>query len=88
MIAVTALILLAEAAVTCAPPGIGRLQGGAMLVRPVGTFEAVPFERLGPTTSVRKSPIDIQQTGAPTPAPKPEGNPPADQCEAVDFPIA
>ena len=52
MIAASALILLAEAAASCALPGSDRLGGGATIVRPVGTFERIPFERLGPAASV------------------------------------
>ena len=86
MIAATALILLAEATATCPP--VNRIGGGAMLVRPVATFEELPFELLGPTEDIRTRPTDVQQTAADVAT----GDEPAvDQpavCEAVDFPIA
>ena len=88
MIAASALILLAQAVAACAP-GSPSLDGGAVLVRPVGTFEPVPFERLGPTDSVVTRPTDVQQTAAPAQAePQPEADPAPDRCSAPVFPIA
>ena len=46
MSAAIALVLLAETTTTCAPGGASRLGGHAILVRPVGTFDPVPFEPL------------------------------------------
>ena len=85
MIAATALLMMAEAATACPPP---RLGGDAMLVRPVGTFDPLPFLRLGPVESVVERPTEIQQTGAETKPEKPDGDPPADQCEAVPISMA
>ena len=83
MIAASTLLLLAETVVTpCTTAGTPRLGGGAVLVQPVGSFEALPFERLGPTTDVRTRSDDIQQTGAAGPEDDPESDAP-EQCEAV-----
>lgn len=62
MIAATLLMMAEAAAATCAP--VSRLGGDALLVRPVGTFEALPFERLGPVESVVSRPDEIQQADA------------------------
>jgi hypothetical protein len=86
MIAASALILLAQAAASCALPGSDRLGGDAMVVRPVGTFERVPFERLGPATDVRGDGGKIHQTQA-TAGAEPDSGRPAEQCEAVAIPI-
>ena len=83
MIGATAMLMLAEAASACAPLGSARLGGDAMLIRPVGTFDPVPFKLLGPTESVVERPTEIQQTAAETEAGKPEGEEPADQCDDV-----
>lgn len=90
MIIATALILLAEAAATCPAPGAARLGGGAILIRPVGTFEPLPFEPLGPAPSVVTRPTDIQHTAAPAneaDGGDPEQDQPATQCAAVEIPI-
>ena len=83
-----ALILAAEAATSCTA-GSSRLGGGAVLVRPVGTFEAAPFLELGPTTSIVTRPDAVQQVAAdqaePDEAPEDQ---PAEQCAATDWPIA
>ena len=81
MSAAFALILLAQAATTCAPVGEVRLPGGATLVRPVGTDAPLPFEKLGPATGTEKSDA-IRQTGAPADGEKPEKAPPAEPCDA------
>ena len=82
MIAASTLLLLAEAVTPCTTAGTPRLGGGAVVVRPVGTFDAVPFERLGPTDSVVTRPAEIQQTAAGTGAEEPEAEQPTEQCEA------
>ena len=88
MIAATALILMAEAVTACAP-GLPSLDGGAVLVRPVGTFEPVPFARLGPTESVVSRPTDVQQAAVPAQAePQPGADQPPHQCAPAVFPIA
>jgi hypothetical protein len=87
MIAASALILLAEATASCALPGSERLGGDAMVVRPVGTFEPIPFERLGPATSVQSDDGKIHQTEATPEANQPDADRPAEQCEAVAIPI-
>ena len=84
-----ALILSVEAAASCAA-GSSHLGGGAVLVRPVGTFEAAPFLELGPTTSIVTRPDAVQQVAADE-APETEAGPedqPAEQCAAADWPIA
>ena len=86
MIAASALILLAEATTSCALPGSDRLGGGATIVRPVGTFEHIPFERLGPATSVHGDGGKIRQTEA-TVGAEPDSDRPAKQCEGVAIPI-
>ncbi len=87
MIAASALILLAEAAASCALPGSDRLGGGATIVRPVGTFERIPFERLGPAASVHGDGGKIHQTATPETNQEPDADRPAEQCEAVATPI-
>jgi hypothetical protein len=88
MIAATALILLAQATASCALPGSERLGGDAMVVRPVGTFEPIPFERLGPAASVRDDGGKIHQTDAtPEASQEPDADRPAEQCKAVAIPI-
>lgn len=86
MIAASVLILLAQAAASCALPGSERLGGDAMVVRPVGTLEAMPFQRLGPATDIRGDGGKIHQTEA-TSGAEPDSDRPAEQCEAVVFPI-
>jgi len=90
MISATGLILLAEAATACSPPGAGRLGGGAIMVRPVGTFDALPFEHLGPAPSVVSRPTDIQHTAVEAGQAKPgedQKPQPADQCAPAEIPI-
>lgn len=77
MSAALALILLAEAATACAPP---QLPGGATVIRPVGKAEPVPFERLGPATSVPRS-DDIHQTAADKDE-EPDAEASTEQCNA------
>lgn len=91
MSAALALILLAEAATSCAPAGAPLLPGGATVVRPVGTLEPVPFERLGPATSMPKSDA-IQQTAADRESADhetddPDAEPAAEQCELLPLHI-
>ena len=78
MSAAFALILLAEAAATCAPAA-PRFAGGAVIVRPVGRAEPVPFMRLGPATGIEKD-KKVEQTGAEAPAKEPVKALP--RCEA------
>jgi hypothetical protein len=85
---IAALILLAQATASCALPGSDRLGGDAMVVRPVGTFEPMPFERLGPATDIRGDGGKIHQTQATPKADKePDADRPAEQCEAAALPI-
>lgn len=89
MIAATALLMMAEAATACAPlGGFARLGGGALLVRPVGTFEPLPFERLGPTESVVTRPTEIQQAAAEAEADEQGDETATEQCEVVAISIA
>ena len=85
MIAASALILLAEAVTPCAAPGMPRLGGGALLVRPITTEGPVPFIRLGPATHIVTRSTDIQQIGARTG--EPEADPSPQQCEPVAIPL-
>ena len=85
MIAVSAFILMAQAAPPCAAPEASRLGGGALLVRPIGTNEPAPFIWLGPSTHVVTRSMEIEQTGATTGTP--EADPPSQQCEADEIPI-
>ena len=78
MIAASAMLFLAQAVTPCTTAGLPRLGGGAVLLRPVTSFEAVPFVQLGPATSIRTKRESIQQTGATAGA----GETP-EQCEAV-----
>jgi hypothetical protein len=88
MIAASALILLAEATANCTLPGGDWLAGDAMVVRPVGTFEPIPFERLGPATSIHSDGGKIHQTQAtPEANQEPDADRPAEQCKAVAIPI-
>lgn len=87
MIFALPLILLAEAVTACPPSGVARLAGGAIIVHPVATFEQPPFGRLGPTTSIRTKPADIQQTGAEAAdEAEPGAGHAAQQCEATVTP--
>ena len=79
MSAAFALIILAEAATACAPAP--RFAGGAVIVRPVGRAEPVPFEHLGPATGIAKDKA-IEQTGAEAPAKESEPARAAEPCEA------
>jgi len=80
MSAAFALIMLAETAAACAPGP--RFAGGAVIVRPVGRAEAVPFEHLGPATGIEKD-KKIEQTGAQTPAKDHEPAEPSQPCEPI-----
>lgn len=84
MIAASALILLAQAT-PCTAPGTPLRGIGALLVRPIATFEPAPFQRLGPATRFMTRPKGIQQTGAMTGAPESDRR--KEQCEAVAIPI-
>ena len=86
MSAALALILLAEAATSCASPAAPQLAGGATLVRPVGKSEPLPVEKLGPATAFPKSDA-IHQTAADTHPDQQDAEPsdenePVEQCEA------
>lgn len=82
MSAALALILLAEVASVCAPADAPLLAGGATLVRPVGTSDPVPFERLGPATRLpRSDAVHEAAAGAPADAPQPR---PADEVESAE----
>ena len=83
MIVASTLLLLAEAVTPCTTAGTPRLGGGAVMIRPVGRFEALPFERLGPTSDVRTRPDGIQQTGASGQEAEPESDAPEQQCQAT-----
>lgn len=87
MSAAIALILLVKAASACASGGMRPLPGGAVVVRPVTTLAAPPFERLGPATSIRKTPEGIQRTAA-SEADEKDATQAAKQCEAVITPLA
>ena len=86
MSAALALILLAEAATSCAPAAPPLLPGGATVVRPVGKIEPVPFERLGPATPFPKA-EGVKQTAADIEPDEPDAEPPAEQCELVPLHI-
>ena len=88
MSAAIALLLLAETATTCAPVRTSRLGGHAVLVRPVGTFDAVPFERLGPSPGIVIKPSDMQRVAAMPTDGEPQGNPPPRPCETPGIAIA
>jgi hypothetical protein len=81
MIVASTLLFLAEAVTPCTTTGTPRLGGGAVMVRPVGGVEALPFARLGPAKSVRKQ-ARIRQTGAEAQGEEPDGRPPEGQCAA------
>jgi hypothetical protein len=55
------LHFLAQAIPSCVQP----LGGGAKIVRESGPLESVPFESLGPATSVIQRPKQVQQTASP-----------------------
>jgi hypothetical protein len=80
MSAAFALFMLAQAAAACPPAGDVRLPGGATIVRPVGTDEPLPVEKLGPATGIEKPDI-IHKTGADADGEKPEAAPPAAECD-------
>ena len=80
MSAAFALIMLAEAATACAPSP--RFAGGAIIVRPVGRAEAVPFEHLGPATGIEKD-KKVEQTGAQAPAKDHEPAEPSQPCKPI-----
>lgn len=86
MSAAIALILLAEAATSCAPTHGGEMPGGATIVRPVGTTEPVPFELLGPAPGLSKPDV-IQQTSAADDPGDPGDEPVPEQCEVAPIQI-
>ena len=89
MSAAIALILLVKAASACASGGMRPLPGGAVVVRPVTTLDAPPFERLGPATSIRNKAEGVQRTGASSGAQRAQGEQPTpQQCEAAITTIA
>ena len=79
MSAAFALIMLAEAAATCAPAP--RFAGGAVIVRPVGRAEPLPLQHLGPATGIEKDKA-IEQTGAEAPPKRSEPAQSPERCEA------
>jgi hypothetical protein len=81
MVAASAMLMVIEALTPCTTAGLPRFGGGAVLVRPVTSFEPVPFIHLGPTTSIRTKPERIQQTGAQTDT-EAHDAPSSQQCEA------
>ena len=81
MIAASAMLLMVEALTPCTTAGLPRLGGGAVLVRPVTSFEPAPFIFLGPTTSIRSKPERIQQTAAQADA-ESDDRASSPQCEA------
>lgn len=87
MTAAIAMILLAEATSTCAPVSASRLGSHAILVRPVGTFDPVPFERLGPAPEIVIKPSDVQRVAAAPKDDDAEGDSPARPCEMPGIPI-
>jgi hypothetical protein len=82
MSAAIVLILLAEAATSCAPARGIELPGGATIVRPVGTSQPAPFEPLGPAPGLPKSDF-IQQTSAAGDPDGPGDEPAPQQCEVA-----
>ena len=87
MSAAIALILLAETSTTCAPVGASRLGGRATFVRPVGTLDPMPFERLGPAPGIVTRPSDMQRVAGTHKDDAPEGDSPADPCEVTGITI-
>ena len=85
MIIASALILFAQAAIPCTAPGRARRGSGALLVRPIATFEPAPFQRLGPATQIVTRSKGIQQAGAMTATPEADRR--TEQCEVVVTPI-
>ena len=81
MSAALALILLAEAATSCAPADAPRLAGGATLVRPVGKAEPLPLERLGPAEGLTRSDA-VHQVAAEKKTDQPDAEPATETCEA------
>ena len=80
MSATFALILMAEAAVTCPPAS--RLAGGAEIVRPVGTAEPLPLKQLGPAEGIEKSRAIHQVEAKTRPDDRDDADMPVDPCEA------
>ncbi len=83
MIAASAMLLFAQSVTPCTTAGTPRLGGGAVLVRPVTGFAAVPFLLLGPATSIRTKGEDIQQTSVTSTSPQSAPDRADRQCEAV-----
>jgi hypothetical protein len=87
MSAAIALILMAETSTTCAPVGASRLGGHATVVRPVGTLDSVPFERLGPAPGIVIKPSDMQRVAATPQDDEAHDHSPTDPCEGTGIPI-
>ncbi|MFL6735612.1 MAG: hypothetical protein ACJ8F4_00960 [Sphingomonas sp.] len=85
MSAVIAFMILAKAS-SCAPERTVELPGGATIVRPVGTPDPAPFERLGPASGLPK-PVELERTGAHAEAIDPRDEPPAQRCEVAPIQI-
>ena len=75
-----ALILLAEAAAACAPPGEARLRAGAVIIRPVGDAEPPPFLHLGPAAPMSSEPR-IEAVAATESKTDKKYEAPREQCE-------
>ena len=86
MSAVAALIILADAAAACAPPGAARLRAGAQIVLPVGS-EPLPIQQLGPAAPMTREP-KVQKVAATDEVRQaPEADAPPEQCKALPIPI-
>ncbi|HVU29706.1 MAG TPA: hypothetical protein VHE36_04830 [Sphingomicrobium sp.] len=81
MSAALALMLFAEAVSPCARARELKMPGGATIVRPVGTSDPAPFERLGPAPSLLRPQI-IHETGSSDDPPEMEMKPAPEQCVA------
>lgn len=78
-----ALILMAEAAATCAPPVPTRLSGGAEAVRAILDFDAQPPEAPAPTwAAANQAPADVRGDSS-AETRQPDSGPPAAQCKMV-----
>lgn len=88
MSAAIALIFLAEAAATtCAPPETNRLRAGASVVQAIVTVDP-DAEPAAPTTAAANELVDGDQRSDVPEAQEPEAEQSAQQCPALQFPIA
>ena len=81
MSAVAALIMLADAATACVPPGAARLRAGATIVQPVATGDPLPVQQLGPAVPMTRE-HKIQNTAAPS-NPTPKGDVQPERCTVL-----